>query len=68
MAWMTGVHSEMKEVRITDEDELWRNHGKPTKMVAVDIPESVSGVPRKFGDVAPTNQLFSEGNGGESRK
>ena len=60
MAWMTGKHSTMKEVKITDKDELWENHGKDTKMVAVELPG-----PRNFADVAPTSQMFSEGNGGE---
>jgi hypothetical protein len=68
MTWMTGTHSEMREIDISDPDELWKNHGNPKKMVTVDIPESVSGVKRKFADVAPTSQFYSEGNGGESRK
>merc|ERR1719163_1737744 len=42
-------------------------HGAKTEMIAVDVPEDVSG-PRNFADVAPTSQMFSEGNGGESRK
>jgi hypothetical protein len=64
MAWMTGKGSEMKEVQITDKDELWANHGKATKMEAFEKP----GVAREFADVAPSSQMFSEGNGGESRK
>jgi hypothetical protein len=60
---MTGKSSEMKEVKITDTDELWANHGKDTKMVAVE-----KAGPRNFEGVAPTSQMFSEGNGGESRK
>jgi hypothetical protein len=60
MAWMTGKNSELKEVKITNKDELWANHGKDTKMVAVEVPG-----PRNFKGVAPTSQMFSEGNGKE---
>eukprot|EP00658_Telonema_sp_P-2_P011110 TRINITY_DN14225_c0_g1_i3.p1 TRINITY_DN14225_c0_g1~~TRINITY_DN14225_c0_g1_i3.p1 ORF type:complete len:942 (-),score=213.51 TRINITY_DN14225_c0_g1_i3:82-2907(-) len=63
MAWMTGAHSELEEVECDPNDVS--SHGAPTKWVAVDKP---SALPRKFADVAPTSQMFSEGNGGESRK
>jgi hypothetical protein len=60
---MTGAHSEMKKVDCDPEDP--ESHGAPYKYVAVDKEATI---PRKFGDVAPISQMFSEGNGGESRK
>mmetsp|Transcript_36428 Transcript_36428/g.67040 ORF Transcript_36428/g.67040 Transcript_36428/m.67040 type:complete len:907 (-) Transcript_36428:128-2848(-) len=62
MAWMTGAHSELKRVPAAEGDPM--AHGAATKNVIVDKP---SAAPRKFKDV-PTGQMFSEGNGGESRK
>jgi hypothetical protein len=62
MNWMTGAHSEMKEVAALPGDTS--AHGAPTKWVAVEKPSAAS---RSFPD-APTSLLFSEGNGGESRK
>merc|ERR1719506_1383615 len=61
MAWMTGAHSELVEAPC----EPGEPHCQDTKLVAVD---KKSDMPRNFGDVAPTSQMFSEGNGGESRK
>lgn len=40
-------------------------HGERTKLVPV---ERESAKNRNFEGVAPTSQMFSEGNGGESRK
>ena len=65
--WVVGAHAEMKHVEITDKDELWAHHGMADKWVAVDKKPDPAN-PRLFGDVAPTSQWFSEGNGGESRK
>ena len=67
MAWMTGAHSEMKEVDTSD--MMYMNvasHGAPTQWTALD--KHNPSMPRLFGDVAPSSQMFSEGNGGESRK
>jgi len=41
------------------------SHGAPIKWIAQD---KKAEIPRNFADVAPTSQMFSEGNGGESRK
>ena len=66
MAWMTGKHSVLKTVP-TDAKDMYGDgwHGATTKQVAVDLPSAAN---REFADVAPTSQMFSEGNGGESRK
>lgn len=61
MAWMTGASSEMKHVKAAPGDTM--AHGAPTRWVAVDKPGVIRGP-----DDAPNNQMFSEGNGGESRK
>jgi hypothetical protein len=63
---MTGKHSELKTVP-TDAKDMYGDgwHGASTKQVAVDLPSAAN---REFADVAPTSQMFSEGNGGESRK
>jgi len=63
MAWMNGAHSELKQVQCDPEDPM--SHGAPHKWVAMD---KEAALPRNFADVAPTSQMFSEGNGGESRK
>ena len=65
MAWMVGKHSEMKEMPIQDDSYAVGAHGKSSEMRAVDKADQ-SG--RGFADVAPAGQMFSEGNGGESRK
>merc|ERR1719433_1979019 len=62
MAWMTGKYSEMKEVA-ADPDDV-SAHGAPTKWVAVDKPEAALRADPKI----PASQMFSEGNGGESRR
>eukprot|EP00325_Prymnesiales_sp_UTEX-LB-985_P010507 CAMPEP_0174696172 /NCGR_PEP_ID=MMETSP1094-20130205/2390_1 /TAXON_ID=156173 /ORGANISM="Chrysochromulina brevifilum, Strain UTEX LB 985" /LENGTH=884 /DNA_ID=CAMNT_0015892883 /DNA_START=17 /DNA_END=2671 /DNA_ORIENTATION=+ len=62
MAWMTGEHSQMVEVEADPNDVS--AHGAPTRWVAVDRPSAA----RRANTVAPTSQMFSEGNGGESRK
>ena len=67
MAFMTGSHSEMKEVvadAANQEDHFSYTAHAPTKWVAVDRPSAAT---RAFPD-APTSLFFSEGNGGESRK
>eukprot|EP01062_Namystynia_karyoxenos_P072098 TRINITY_DN67_c0_g2_i2.p1 TRINITY_DN67_c0_g2~~TRINITY_DN67_c0_g2_i2.p1 ORF type:complete len:775 (+),score=214.49 TRINITY_DN67_c0_g2_i2:95-2419(+) len=63
MSWMTGSHSTMKEVEADPNDVS--SHGAPTKWIAVDLP---SAALRTTNADIPTSQLFSEGNGGESRK
>lgn len=60
MAWMTGSHSEIKKVPCEPGDA----HCETTKNIIVDRPSAAN---RKYKDV-PTGQMFSEGNGGESRK
>jgi len=62
MMWMTGEHAQMVEVDADPNDVS--SHGAPTKWVARDKPSAAS----RANAVAPTSQLFSEGNGGESRK
>lgn len=59
-----GKHSSLKEITITDPDELWENHGHDKKWVTEDKPSAQ----RLFAGVAPSSQDFAEGNGGESRK
>jgi len=62
MAWMTGKYSEMREVNADPNDVS--AHGSPTKWIAVDLPNAADRV-----DISiPTSQMFSEGNGGESRR
>ena len=60
--WMLGEHSYMTEVAAQPGDTS--AHGAPTKWIAEDRP---SAALRSDPD-APTSLLFSEGNGGESRK
>ena len=66
MLWMTGNYSQMVEIPIPsiDSDQIWYNHGLKTEWIAIDLPSA------KLRDdpSIPTSQLFSEGNGGESRK
>ena len=63
MAWMTGNHSKLVKVPNPDPNDV-SAHGSPMKWVAVDLP---SAKDRQYKNV-PTSQMFSEGNGGESRK
>ncbi|KAL4225559.1 hypothetical protein ACF0H5_016247 [Mactra antiquata] len=63
MAWMTGTHSKMERIQNPDPNDV-SAHGSPMKWIAVDLP---SATERLNADI-PTNQMFSEGNGGESRK
>ena len=62
MAWMTGADSEMKTVKADPGDTM--AHGAPTKWIAVDKPSAAL----RADPNVPTSQMFSEGNGGESRK
>ena len=68
MAWMTGAHSETRVVDAKEGDDYYANgaHGQKTVMKAFDLPSAAF----RSGDQAaiPTSQMFSEGNGGESRK
>jgi len=67
MMFMTGAHSEMTEIDTSK--SMYMDtiaHGAPTRWTPVDRVNDQ--MPRLFGDVAPTSQMFSEGNGGESRK
>lgn len=61
MAWMTGQHSELKKVHADPGDPM--AHGATTKNVIVDKPSAASRPDTSI----PTAQMFSEGNGGESR-
>lgn len=63
MAWMTGEHSELVRVPNPDPNDV-SAHGSPMKWVAVEKPSSFNRVNNN----TPTSQMFSEGNGGESRK
>ena len=65
MMWMTGKHSEMKEMPVQEDSYGSGAHGKTSEMRAVDKEDQTG---RLWADVAPTGQMFSEGNGGESRK
>lgn len=62
MAWMTGNYSFMQRV-VADPNDVMA-HGAPMKWTAV---ERESAAFRDDPSV-PTSQMFSEGNGGESRK
>lgn len=62
MAWMTGDHSRLQKVRASPEDPM--AHGADSMWMAVDEPSAAARVHKS----APTAQMFSEGNGGESRK
>mmetsp|Transcript_78311 Transcript_78311/g.151216 ORF Transcript_78311/g.151216 Transcript_78311/m.151216 type:complete len:904 (+) Transcript_78311:70-2781(+) len=65
MAWMTGEHSEMQRMRVEPGSPMeGMAHGASEMMMAVD---TMSAERRKDTSI-PTSQLFSEGNGGESRK
>ncbi|XP_045181704.2 uncharacterized protein LOC123540595 [Mercenaria mercenaria] len=63
MAWMTGDHSEMVRIPNPDPNDV-SAHGSPMKWMAVDKPSVGERINRNI----PTSQMFSEGNGGESRK
>mmetsp|Transcript_19740 Transcript_19740/g.44426 ORF Transcript_19740/g.44426 Transcript_19740/m.44426 type:complete len:904 (+) Transcript_19740:70-2781(+) len=62
MAWMGGKHSEFREVPVSPQDP--ESHGATTRWLAVDKP---SAHLREDTNI-PTSQMFSEGNGGESRR
>jgi hypothetical protein len=62
MAGMTSTDSEMVEVVTKPGDTS--AHGAPTKWIALDKPSAATRATQGI----PTSQLFSEGNGGESRK
>ncbi|KAL1520060.1 hypothetical protein AB1Y20_023535 [Prymnesium parvum] len=63
MGWMTGEHSEMKYLANPDPADV-SAHGSPAQWVAVDRPSASLRADPSI----PTKQMFSEGNGGESRK
>lgn len=63
MAWMTGKHSELVKVPNPDPNDV-SAHGSPMKWVARDLPTATE----RLNKDVPTSQMFSEGNGGESRK
>ena len=63
MAWMTGAHSEMVRIPNPDPNDV-SAHGSPMKWKAIDLPSADERINRDI----PTSQMFSEGNGGESRK
>ncbi|KAH3737860.1 uncharacterized protein LOC127850309 [Dreissena polymorpha] len=62
MAWMTGDHSEMVRISNPDPKDV-SDHGSPMRWMAVNKPTS-----KRLDPKIPTSQMFSEGNGGESRK
>ena len=63
MAWMTGKHSELVRIPNPDPNDV-SAHGSPMKWMAVDKPSAGERLNKGI----PTSQMFSEGNGGESRK
>ena len=77
MAWMTGADSTMEHVPADIRSDhvdagKWdmetNNPANPMKWVAVDSADAAKR-PQWMTDAAiPTSQMFSEGNGGESRK
>ena len=62
MTWMTGSYSELRRVPADPFD--MSAHGAPTKWKLFDLPTAAL----RSDPSIPTSQLFSEGNGGESRK
>ena len=58
---MTGAHSEMRHFEADPNDVS--SHGSPTVWKPVDLQSA-----KERTSSAPTSQMFSEGNGGESRK
>jgi len=62
MAWMTGRHSKLQKVPALPGDPM--AHGATSKWIAVDEPSAI----KRADTSIPTSQMFSEGNGGESRK
>lgn len=63
MMWMTGAHSFLRKVPAERKDPM--SHGGTSKFIAVERP---SAQLLKMDPPVPTSQMFSEGNGGESRK
>lgn len=65
MAYMTGADSEIVSVKNDEGKGLGMGyHGRETHLEARDLPSAkTNGAPG-----IPTSQMFSEGNGGESRK
>lgn len=66
MAWMTGAHSEMRTVPYDETHDYYADgaHGQKDVLKAFDLPSASLRADPSI----PTNQMFSEGNGGESRK
>jgi hypothetical protein len=66
MGWMTGAHSELRKVKTSKETDVYGNgaHGKDYVNKAFDLPSAAF----RANPSVPTSQMFSEGNGGESRK
>ena len=63
MAWMTGKYSKMVRIPNPDPNDVMA-HGSPMRWMAVEIPSAAD----RPDNSTPTSQMFSEGNGGESRK
>ena len=63
MVWMTGEHSSMEYIAHPDPKDV-SAHGAPARWVAVDKPSAAL----RTDPSVPASQMFSEGNGGESRK
>mmetsp|Transcript_15463 Transcript_15463/g.36558 ORF Transcript_15463/g.36558 Transcript_15463/m.36558 type:complete len:894 (-) Transcript_15463:53-2734(-) len=62
MMMMTGEHSEVRKVPAAPGDPM--AHGAASKWIAIDRPSAAT----REDPSIPTSHLFSEGNGGESRK
>ena len=63
MAWMTGAHSKLVKIPVPNPSDVTA-HGSPMKWIAVEKSADFSRVSENI----PISQMFSEGNGGESRK
>ena len=63
MAWMTGKNAKIVKRKMTTEESVAKGmHGIEEEWV------DMSGRGPQSGAATPTSQMFSEGNGGESRK
>jgi hypothetical protein len=71
MAWMIGKYATFVNINLEDDtdieydpQDIWYNHGLATKWIAKELP----GAELRSNPSIPVSQMFSEGNGGESRK
>ncbi|XP_045180973.2 uncharacterized protein LOC123540207 [Mercenaria mercenaria] len=63
IVWVTGNHSELVRIPNPDPNDV-TVHGSPKEWMVIDKPSARERINKNI----PTNQMFSEGNGGESRK